>query len=235
MAYHLGLHPLVNSPWLQQMLQTELPGVEVQLVPNAIDHQVFTGAPVSRKQGEPLRIISYGGRNAEWKGFAQMCEALRIVKTRHPQMAFEWNVYGDALLPPDNPICPYRALGFLKPGALAQAYRSHHVLLSASWYESFPLFPIEAMACGVATITSQPGTELCAEHGKTAWVAQAQNPESVADAVVALASEESLRMILSQKGQRRSQEFTWSGAGQAMEAALLKVCAAPGASLPAPN
>jgi glycosyltransferase involved in cell wall biosynthesis len=233
MAYHLGLHPLVNSPWLQQMLQPELPGIEVQLVPNAIDHQVFTGKPCIRSPDEPLRLISYGGRSAQWKGFEQMCQALALVKTRNPDLRFEWSVYGDSLLPPDNSICPYRPLGFLKPADLAQAYRSHHVLLSASWYESFPLFPIEAMACGLAAITTQPGTELFAEHQRTAWVVPPRDPQALADAIVQLARDEPLRQRLAAQGQARSRDFTWERAGEAMEAALKHIDATPLATNPA--
>lgn len=233
MAYHLGLQPLVNSPWLQQMLQQELPGVDVQLVPNAIDHQVFTGSPCIRAPDEPLRLISYGGRSAQWKGFEQMCQALALVKARHPELRFEWSVYGDSLLPPDNSIFPYRPLGFLKPGDLAQAYRSHHVLLSASWYESFPLFPIEAMACGLAAITTQPGTELFAQHENTAWVVPPRDPQALADAVVRLARDEALRQRLAAQGQARSHEFTWGQAGLAMEAALKHIVALPLAANPA--
>jgi len=220
LAYGPGLDLLANSPWLQQRLQATHPGRPVQLCPNAIDHRIFSGMPTVRTAGEPLRIISYGGRDAEWKGLREICEALRRLKAQHPALAFEWSVYGNALLPPDNPVFPYRPLGFLGPAALAQAYRAHHLLLSASWYESFPLFPLEAMACGLATITTQPGTEAFAEDGRTALVVEPKNPDSIASAVHRMAGDEPLRQRIASQGRERSLEFTWERAGDAMEAAL---------------
>ncbi len=224
LSYRLGLRMLANSPWLQGLLEQET-GQPVLLCPNAIDHVVFDGEPRARAPGEPLRIISYGGRGAEWKGFREMCEAMRIVRLRHPALPVEWAVYGDALLPPDNPVSGYKALGFLSPPALAAAYRGHHALLSASWYESFPLFPIEAMACGLAAITTQPGTEAFAEHEHTAWVVPPRQPEALAAAIVRLAEDEPFRLRLARDGRERSRQFTWERAGAAMESALLQVAA----------
>lgn len=228
-SYGLGLRQLANSPWLQTVLQDlaaqGAAAPPVLLCPNAIDHDVFCGEPLLRAPGAALKVISYGGRNAEWKGFREMCEAMRLLRSRNPGLDVQWNVYGDALLPPDNDICAYTPLGFLKPQALAQAYRQHHVLLSASWYESFPLFPIEAMACGVATITTQPGTELYAHDGRTALVVQARDPESVARALERLAGDEALRRQLATQGRACSLDFNWQRAGDAMEAALLQVAA----------
>lgn len=224
LSYRLGLRMLANSPWLQALLEREIEQ-PVLLCPNAIDHTTFDGQVRPRVPGEPLRVISYGGRDAEWKGFRDMCEAMRIVRQQYPALPIEWAVYGDALLPADNPVSRYRALGFLKPSALASAYREHHVLLSASWYESFPLFPIEAMACGLAAITTQPGTEAFAEHDRTALVVTPQRPDELAAAIVRLATDEPLRMRIARDGRERSLQFTWEQAGAAMEAALLQTAA----------
>lgn len=223
-SYRLGLHQLVNSPWLQGRLQPTQQR-PVLVVPNAIDHTVFSGQPASRVAGEPLRLISYGGRNAEWKGFREMCEGLRLLRQQQPDLSFEWRVYGDALLPPDNDIFPYVPLGFLQPAALAEAYRASHVLLGASWYESFPLFPLEAMACGLATVSTQEGAEMFTRHGHTALVVPPRDPAAIAEAVRQLCVDESLRLRLAAQGQVHSRNFTWTHAGQAMEAALAEVMA----------
>ena len=234
LSYRLGLHQLANSPWLQQKLQSES-SHRVWLCPNAIDHSIFDGAPAPRQFNEPLRIISYGGRGAEWKGFRDMCEAVRIVRDRAGANQVQWSVYGDALLPPNNPICRYLPLGFLAPAALASAYRRNHLLLSASWYESFPLFPIEAMACGLATITTQPGTEAFAEHLQTAWVVPPRDPEALARAVLAMVTDEAQRLKLAQAGRERALQFTWAGAGAAMDNALREIVAAAANTNPAPS
>jgi glycosyltransferase involved in cell wall biosynthesis len=225
LSYRLGLHQLANSPWLQERLHAMAPPASILMCPNAIDHTVFHGPVRARAPGEPLRLISYGGRDAVWKGFQEMCEALRLLRQRRPDLAFEWHVYGDALLPPINGVFTYKALGFLKPAELAQEYRQSHILLSASWYESFPLFPLEAMACGLAVITTQAGTELFARDGDTALITRARDPDSLAQAVARLADDEALRQQMAGRGQTCSQSFTWDRAGDVMEAALTEVLA----------
>jgi len=87
-----------------------------------------------------VRIISYGGRDAKWKGFAEMVQAMCEARNMLPGIIIEWNVFGDALIPPSNSVAPYNSLGFLNSESLADEYRKNDILLSASWYESFRFF-----------------------------------------------------------------------------------------------
>jgi glycosyltransferase involved in cell wall biosynthesis len=209
LSYMLGLKQIVNSPWLGRYLTSNGYCNSYQLCPNAIDHNIFNGSPKAKKLENTISIISYGGREADWKGFHEMCEGMRIAKFRNPEIQFKWKVYGKALLPPDNKICGYEPLGFLSSKQLAEAYRQNDVLLSASWYESFPLFPLEAMACGLAAITTQPGTEIYAEDQETALIVEPRNPESIALAIERLAKNENFRFKLATNGNLKSKEFTW--------------------------
>lgn len=209
LSYMLGLRQIVNSPWLGKYLSDHGYSTAYKVCPNAIDHSIFNGKPNNRKDLKSISIISYGGRDADWKGFREMCIGMKIAKSRNPNINFQWKVYGPALLPPDNDICAYEDLGFLNSKQLAEAYRQCDVLLSASWYESFPLFPIEAMACGLATITTQPGTEDYAEDQQTALIVEAQNPESVALAIERYAKDEDFRLKIASNGNKKSREFTW--------------------------
>ncbi len=218
-SYTLGLQQIANSSWLQEKLQNEH-RIPVALCPNAIDHDIFSGTVARRSDTKRLRIISYGGRGVRWKGFMDMAEAVRIARTRLPEYQIEWSVYGQCELPPVNHIANFINLGFLAPKALARAYRESDVLLSASWYESFPLFPIEAMACGLAVITSQTGTEEFAEEGKTAAIVKPQCPESIANALIRLCVDEDYRLLLATGGSERAKRFTWESSVSRMEEIL---------------
>lgn len=226
-SYHLGLNLIANSSWLQQRLQQECPGAEVALCPNAIDHEVFKGEPRKSEDADRVVIISYGGRNAEWKGFAEMVEAVAMVRKRLPEVMIEWRVYGDALIPPSNHIAPYTSLGFLSSARLAEEYRKADILLSASWYESFPLFPIEAMACGLAVVTTQPGTEEYAIPSVTAEVVEPRNPSSIADGLTRLIRDPDYRFRLAQQGNVESHRFNWSRSVDQMEQILSGVSVRP--------
>jgi glycosyltransferase involved in cell wall biosynthesis len=223
LSYHLGLKMIANSSWLRQRL-IDVEGLDdAELCPNAIDLNVFSGEPKTLGEPDQISLISYGGRNATWKGFADMAHGVRLARARSKSLQLRWQVYGAALLPPDNNVAEYEHLGFLQLPQLAQAYRQADILLSASWYESFPLFPLEAMACGLPVITTQFGTEEYAQHGETAEIVEPRNPEQIADAILKLANDADYRHRLAVNGYRKAQEFSWQAASKKMASI---VCAA---------
>jgi glycosyltransferase involved in cell wall biosynthesis len=220
-SYRLGLRMIANSSWLRARVLEDVPGAETHLCPNAIDHRVFHGEPRVARRSDEVVVLSYGGRNAAWKGFKEMAEAVRRVRERLPRTRLRWQVYGEALLPPDNAIAPYEHLGFLQPGPLAEAYRRADILLSASWYESFPLFPIEAMACGLPAITTAFGTEEYAVPGETAEVVRPRDPESIAAGLERLVVDLDHRTALAARGHAMARRFTWDRSVETLERILL--------------
>jgi glycosyltransferase involved in cell wall biosynthesis len=219
-SYRLGLRMIANSSWLQRKL-TELCGTAPLLCPNAIDHEIFRPEEPRARGEDAIRVISYGGRDASWKGFREMAEAVRSVRLALPHRQIRWLVYGDSLLPPRNPIAEYEPLGFLQPHALAHAYRSADILLSASWFESFPLFPLEAMACGVAVITTATGTEEFARHGHSAEIVEARDVASIAAGLRRLIEDRPYRETIARNGSEVAKQFRWQDAVERMEGALL--------------
>lgn len=186
--------------------------------------QIFQklGRKVSRNS-KHVKVISYGGRCVVWKGFSEMAEAVAMARGKLPDYNIEWVVYGDAALPPDNAIAPYSPLGFLNPSELCNAYNDADILLSASWYESFPLFPIEAMACGIAVITTQFGTEEYAQHGVSAHVVEPRNPSSISEGLVKLVTDLNYRKSLANNGENTAMAYTWSRSVDTMEDILSKI------------
>ncbi len=215
--YQLGMKLVANSTWLKDMVEEVTGRTDVQVCPNAIRTDNFY-PPVPRPFPPPVdrarqvTVISYGGRDAPWKGFREMARAVAQVRRERPGTCLRWMVYGGALLPPRNGIADYEALGYLSQRDLGQAYRAADILLSASWYESFPLFPLEAMACGVATITSAAGTAEYARHGDTAHIVQPQNVQSVAAGLCRLVDDVEYRRRLAQAGSAEARTFTWTRA-----------------------
>jgi glycosyltransferase involved in cell wall biosynthesis len=228
LSYQMPLKRITNSQWLFERVSEYLAAHGISDVvykcKNAVDLQIFR--KVDRKinrDSKHVKVISYGGRCVAWKGFAEMAEALAMARRRLPDYNIEWLVYGDAALPPDNGTAPYVPLGFLNPHALCAAYNEADILLSASWYESFPLFPIEAMACGLATITTRSGTEEYAHHGLSAHIVEPRNPSSISDGLVRLVTDTAYRRDLSNNGEAIAKEHTWSRSVDTMEAILSEI------------
>ena len=220
-SYLLNLNTIANSSWLKEKIKSEHNVNGIVVCPNAINHELFNGMPKQNENENEIIVISYGGRNAEWKGFKEMAKAVKQARQRLPNKKIVWRVYGDVLLPPENPIANYERLGFLQPYQLAEAYRKADILLSASWYESFPLFPLEAMACGLAVITTQYGTEDYAIHQETAEIVQPKNPDSICEAIIRLTTDSKYRKKLAINGQQISKKFTWDKSIKKFEEIIL--------------
>ncbi|HVB33513.1 MAG TPA: glycosyltransferase family 4 protein [Patescibacteria group bacterium] len=222
-SYGLGLEMIANSSWLKKKIETEFPHTRVRLCHLAVDHSLFHGEPREPGSGGTTTVISYSGRRAAWKGFREMAEAVKIARNTLRGTTIRWLVYGPAaLLPPDNPVAPYEWLGFLQPPQLAEAYRSADLLLSASWYESFPLFTLEAMACGLPVVTTPLGTEDYAIPGETAEVVAPRDPRNIAAGLIRLIQDSRYRRRIAGAGREISREFTWGKSVSAMEEILVR-------------
>lgn len=219
-SYDLGFHLIANSSWLKRKAESEFRDIPISVCPNAIDHKVFCGKPKMADSSNRVIVISYGGRGVEWKGFKEMAQAVAIARGTLPDYQIEWRVYGDAAVGPEE-ITPYLPLGFLSQSQLSEEYRKADILLSASWYESFPLFPIEAMACGLAVVTTQFGTEDYAQHGITAEIVQPKDPQSISEGLLRLIRDPNYRSHIATGGNRKSQEFTWERSVRRLEGILL--------------
>lgn len=83
------------------------------------------------------------------------------------------------------------------------------VVACPSWYESFPLPPLEGMACGAPVITTNIGTEDYAFNGENALVVPPRDPKKMAEAILELLKNEDLRERLRKAGPKKAKEFTW--------------------------
>ena len=203
-SYALPLEIIANSSWLAGRIR-EAHRRDVPVCPNAIDARAFF--PQRTRNDGPFTVLSYGGRNSQWKGLRDAAEAIRRIRKTIPDL--EWQVFGDALLPPQNDIASYKPLGFITGNALRHAYSNADVVLCPSWYESFPLYPLEAMACGSAVITTPYGTEDFAVHMHNAWVTPPKDAASMAEAVEGLYRDAALRKRIAGQGAVDAPAFTW--------------------------
>lgn len=203
-TYNLPLNIIANSSWLAKKIKVEF-GKDVEICLNAINFEQFYPSPSNK--GNTFTVLSYGGRKVKWKGFSDAAKAVQLARKEIPELV--WQVYGDAELQPENDIAPYIDLGFISGAAIREAYSNADVVLCPSWYESFPLYPIEGMACGAAVITTPFGTEDYAVDRHNALIVPAQNPVAMAAAIVELYKDKKLRLQLSENAATDAKNFTW--------------------------
>ena len=120
------------------------------------------------------------------------------------QLAKEW---AKALQVEDD----VKFCGFVPMRELPFFYNACLGFVYPSYYEGFGLPPLEAMACGAATIISNV-TSLPEVAGDAALQVDPQDPINIGKAMQRLWQQESFRITLQQKGLARAKAFSWTKA-----------------------
>ena len=107
--------------------------------------------------------------------------------------------------------------GFVDDAELAALYRGAIALVIPSREEGFGLPALEAMASGCAVITSNAAA-LVELTGDAALHVE-PDATSLAEAMMRIASDESLRSTLASRGIARAKEFTWTRCAELTRAA----------------
>jgi len=202
-TYTLPLNKIVNSIWLKGQMKEKY-GIELPVINPAINHREFYPRE-ARRTPSIKRVLCYG-RKDQWKGFKDAIDAMKIVFKELKDV--EWIVYGFPSLP-WSPDAPYRHVGYLDHDKLAELYSSADMFFLPSWHESFPLQPLEAMACGIPVVTTQFGTEDYAVHEENSLVVPPRKPEIMADSIIRILTDDKLAGKLREEGVGTAKKFTW--------------------------
>ena len=221
-SFQMPMHRIANSSWLAGEFRRRFDEI-VPVVQHGIDTAKFRPRPKLSAQDGVIRVVTYC-RPEKWKGFEDAVPAMEELMRRYPNK-ISWQVYGFShpVYGPENELAPYKFHGTLGHDDLSRLYAESDIVLCPSWHESFPLPPIEAMACDTAVITTPYGTEGYAIDGHTAIVAR---PRVVSDLVIALdglVRLPELRQKLASNGRAMAESLTWDGAVAAREELLWRI------------
>ncbi len=110
---------------------------------------------------------------------------------------------------------------------LVRLFQSASVFVYPSLYEGFGLPPLEAMACGIPTITSDRSS-LREVAGEAAVKIDPEDPQALAQALRRILSEPQLAADLGSRGTERAASFSWARAAEEMETIFLESLDRPG-------
>lgn len=110
--------------------------------------------------------------------------------------------------------------------SLGSVLREQDILLSTSWYESFSLPPLEAMASGVAVVCTQNGgITTYGQNGDNCLLAEPGDIESLCHHIQALIDNPLYRAQLITNGLKTAQHFTLDHMVNTLEKALYEASA----------
>lgn len=209
LSYRLPLTRMANCIWLRDKVQ-EFAQNSSALVRPGVNHGVFN--PKRDTAGKyadikEFRIVSYAD-SRPLKGWAESIEAMQTVYRRlFGKIDIKWSVFG-GISSGDIGI-PVEYRGYLTHAQLAELYSEAHLVFVPSWLESFPLQPLESMACGAAVLTTRIGTDDYARHGETAWVIPPRDANALAEAIIGLVENPDTLLALAMNGLEEAKKFTW--------------------------
>jgi len=203
-TYFKKLNRISNSTWLHDKLKNEY-NVESNLItPGVSLGSEFHPYDNKNKRG---KIVLCMGKDTAWKGFNDAIKAMEIVFAKEDDV--RWVVYGTKKPEIESKKAPYEFVKFPSDLELAKLYSKANVVIVPSWYESFPLPPLEAMACGTPVVTTIYGTEDYAVDGQNALVVEPKNPERTAEAILRLFHDSQLSETLIKNGLETPKKHNW--------------------------
>ncbi|MBV8516007.1 MAG: glycosyltransferase family 4 protein [Acidobacteria bacterium] len=188
---------LTVSESVRLQLERELGAREVVVTPNGVD--------VPAGVASPGRDFLFVGNDKPHKNVGTLVEAFAHVRRELPDVRL---VLAGAPFARFAHVDGVVARGRVSDDELFALYRGALALVMPSREEGFGLPAAEAMACGTAVITSL-APALVEVTGDAALHADARGAHVLADAMLRVARDASLRAQLAARGVARARVFTW--------------------------
>ena len=182
-----------------------------------IFHPIKTNGPLNQGLSEKKVIFSIGDSRPR-KGIFDFLKACEKVYEKNPDLVL-WIASKEKIDLPTT--LPFELIYSPEPDQLARLYSACDVFVSASWYESFGLPPLEAMACGAAVVTTDSrGVCEYAVNGENCLLVPPQDPDALAKAILFLLDNPEFAEKLKENGPITAARFNWESATNRFESAL---------------
>ncbi|MBI4299386.1 MAG: glycosyltransferase [Chloroflexi bacterium] len=197
---------------------------KVHVIPPGVDLALFQ--PMNRTAARERlnlngnKIVLYVGRVEPIKGLGILLEAISLVDPcEHVQLlVVGGNAEKDAELVQLQLLSEKLLiqgkvdfLGTVNHDELPVYYNAADVFVMPSYYESFGLAALEAMACGTPVIASRVGgLQTIVKDGETGYLISWQCPEPFTQRLEMLLSNQAVRQSMAVAARTKAQEMGWS-------------------------
>ena len=202
-SYHLNLRKIVVSKWLENIVNKS--GETCTFIPNGFDFSYFQKT-INIEDKDKYCITMLYHEN-ELKGCADGFKALAMVKEKFP--ALHVNLFGVPEKPKDLPRW-YTYFRMPDKETHNRIYNEAAIFLGTSHNEGWGLTIGEAMICGCAIVcTDNRGYKEMVSNESTALISPIKAPEALAENIIRLMEDDSLRMALAARGNEHIKKFNW--------------------------
>lgn len=174
------------------------------VIPNGIDTSIYY--PMKKADSSATKILLIGSPYLDFKGFDLAVKVIKKLRELFYSLEITW-------------ICqerPYYEIPFninyiVNPTEelLAKTIRENDILLSTSWYESFALPPLEAMASGTAVVAADSGgIRTYGRHGYNCLLVEPGDVNGLLTALISLILDVSKLNNLISNGLKTAKEFS---------------------------
>ena len=193
----------------------------VNLIPNGIPEAFINlpFEPISESSNSILRIVQVGSYIAR-KGVQYSVPVLNTILTRYPEVEVSFlgtgcdaeKVYADFAPDVRDRVQVIPSYSHEHLPALLQG---HHILLFPSLSEGFPLAIPEAMACGLAPVSSDiPGPTEIVEHETNGLLIPVRDSQAIEHALEKLITNRSYLAQLCRSAYDTAQHYSWAAIAQ---------------------
>lgn len=225
---------IVASTVVERDEITELYGAahsKIKVVPPGVDLDLFkpsdkTQARRALNIAADARVVLFVGRMERLKGIDILLRAANLLNTRaNTRLLIVGGGQED-----DAELLRLKALaaqlriqdmvtftGAVEQERLPAYYNAADVMAMPSYYESFGLAALEAMACATPVVVSKVGgLQTFIEHGSAGYLIPRQCPEPFAHAIDTLLADPALANAMGNAARRKASKMSWDRTAKAM-------------------
>ena len=224
LASYLIDAPIISlSQWHRQLI-LQGTGRNSTVIPGGVDSTVFCPFP-KRSLSTGRLTIAYILRSKEhgytWKGCEDFWEACQQLIPLVPN--FNIQVVAPEVASYQAPL-PYEIVKATSDSEMARFYAQADIFVSTSYFESFSMPLLEAMACGTAVVTTDNGGNRdYAKDGENCLLVPPSDIKLLTLALARLLTQEQERCKLAQTGLHFAQSWTWRHSADKLEALLYQL------------
>ncbi len=219
---------VISESTADDIVARGIPREDISVIHCGINRDLYSHDPSIAKFTVPT--VLYLGRVKKYKSVQHLIQAFAIVREKLPDAKLM--VVGDGdYLPRLRKLAGALGVndqvefpGYVRTEEKVERMRRAHVAVLPSLKEGWGLTNIEANSVGTAVIAADsPGLRDSVRDGQTGFLYEYGNIEQLAEKLLRILTDHTLRIQLEQGGMRWAQKFNWDSAARKFETLLFDI------------